>query len=248
VNAAPVLELCGVSLARGGVPVLEDFSLAVAAQRTTVLIGRSGCGKSTILKLFVGLLTPDRGSVRFQGRVLGGAALAAQRQRMGYVIQDGGLFPHLRGRDNASLLARHLGWPAARIEARLAELAALTRLEPALLDRYPAELSGGQRQRLALVRALMLDPQVLLLDEPLGALDPLIRFDLQTELQSIFATLRKTVVLVTHDLAEAAHFGAEIVLVERGRIAQRGSMRELLEAPASEFVDRFVRAQRVPAP
>jgi osmoprotectant transport system ATP-binding protein len=165
---------------------------------------------------------------------------------MGYVVQDGGLFPHLTAAGNVSLLARHLGWTRDRIRARLTELGALARLHADALRRYPAELSGGQRQRVGLMRALMLDPVVLLLDEPLGALDPITRADLQADLRAIFRALKKTVVMVTHDLAEAAYFGDEVVLLEQGHIVQRGSMHDLIGRPATPYVERFVQAQRAP--
>jgi osmoprotectant transport system ATP-binding protein len=141
-------------------------------------------------------------------------------------------------------MARHLGWPAERIDARVAELAALTRFPVEALRRHPSQLSGGQRQRVALMRALLLDPEVLLLDEPLGALDPLIRADLQRDLREVFRALGKTVVLVTHDLAEAAFFADRIVLLRDGALVQEGTLADLLERPADPFVTRFVRAQR----
>ena len=166
------------------------------------------------------------------------------RHRMGYVIQDGGLFPHLDARGNAALLARHLGWSEDRVENRLRELLELTHLPADVLDRYPTQLSGGQRQRVSLMRALMLDADVLLLDEPLAALDPMIRADLQQELREIFRTLGKTVVLVTHDIHEAAFLGDTVILLSEGRIVQRGAMRELVERPADPFVTRFINAQR----
>jgi osmoprotectant transport system ATP-binding protein len=162
------------------------------------------------------------------------------------VIQDGGLFPHLTARGNVSLLARHLGWPAARIDARVADLAALTRLPADALDRAPHELSGGQRQRVALMRALMLDPAALLLDEPLGALDPLVRADLQAELRDLFRSLGKTVVLVTHDLGEATFLADHLVLLREGSIVQQGPPADLWRRPADPFVTRFVQAQRGP--
>jgi osmoprotectant transport system ATP-binding protein len=165
---------------------------------------------------------------------------------MGYMIQDGGLFPHLTVRDNVTLMARRLDWPRERREQRLAALADLVQLPTAMLERYPIELSGGQRQRVALVRALMLDPDLLLLDEPLGALDPMIRFELQRELKAIFARLGKTVLMVTHDLAEAVFFGHRIVLLRAGRIVQQAEPRALLDSPAEPFVAQFVAAQREP--
>jgi osmoprotectant transport system ATP-binding protein len=165
---------------------------------------------------------------------------------MGYVVQDAGLFPHLTAAGNVSLLARHLGWDRERIRRRLQELTELARLPADALERYPAELSGGQRQRVGLMRALMLDPPVLLMDEPLGALDPMTRSQLQADLRTIFRELQKTVALVTHDLAEAAYFADEIVLLASGRIEQQGTMRDFVHRPATAFVSDFVRAQREP--
>ena len=173
-----------------------------------------------------------------------GAADHAGRRRFGYVVQGGGLFPHLTAEGNAAIVARHLRWTPARIAARLTELAELTRLPRDALARFPHELSGGQAQRVSLVRALFLEPEVLLLDEPLGALDPITRADLQEDLRAIFAELGKTVVLVTHDLAEAAFFAHELVLLRAGVVVQEGSLDDLARAPADAFVARFVRAQR----
>jgi osmoprotectant transport system ATP-binding protein len=160
------------------------------------------------------------------------------------VIQDGGLFPHLTARENLSLPAQVAGWPMDRTAARIEELAALTLFPSDGLDRYPVQLSGGQRQRVGLMRALMLDPDVLLLDEPLGALDPLIRADLQKDLRVIFRELEKTVVLVTHDLAEAAYLADDIVLLNEGRVVQYGTFDDLKTRPGNPFVTRFVQAQR----
>jgi len=160
------------------------------------------------------------------------------------VIQDGGLFPHLTCEDNVTLVARRRGWARERVEARVEELAELARLPRATLARYPAQLSGGQRQRVGIMRALMLDPEVLLFDEPLGALDPMVRAQLQDDLKSIFARLGKTVLLVTHDMAEAACLGDSIALMKDGRIVQIGSVRALLDTPAEPFVRDFLRAQR----
>lgn len=170
--------------------------------------------------------------------------LLGLRRRMGYVIQSGGLFPHLSARANVELLARHVGWSAPRRAERMAELAELVHLDPGLLERYPLQLSGGQRQRVSLMRALMLDPDLLLLDEPLGALDPMIRAELQRDLREIFDRLGKTVVLVTHDLLEAGYFARRIVLMAEGRIVQQGSYSDLRERPASDLVRRFLAAQR----
>jgi osmoprotectant transport system ATP-binding protein len=220
------------------------MDLTVAAGRTTVLIGPSGCGKSTLLRLILGLVAPSSGTVVFDGRAVTAHNLLELRRRMGYVIQDGGLFPHLTAGDNVTLMARHLGWPMERTSARLDELRALTRLPADALDRYPSQLSGGQCQRVSLMRALMLDPDLLLLDEPLGALDPMIRAELQAELRAIFRRLGKTVVLVTHDLAEAGFFADTICLLRAGTIVQTGTLAALVDDPADAFVERFVNAQR----
>jgi len=240
-----MLELAEVTKHLGGQRVIDAVSLSVPAGRTTVLIGPSGCGKSTLLRLMLGLLKPDAGAVRLDGRPVSDAGgLRRLRHRVGYVIQDGGLFPHLTARGNAELLVRDLGWPADRIAARLDELVALTSFPRDGLGRYPVELSGGQRQRVALMRALMHEPDLLLMDEPLGALDPMIRAELQADLRAIFGRLGKTVVMVTHDLAEAAYFGHQIVLLRGGAVVQRGTLAEMTDDPADAFVTRFVRAQR----
>ncbi len=227
-----------------GAAALDGITLAFESGRTSVLIGPSGCGKSTLLRLLIGLLLPDEGTLTFDGRPLAVASMRGLRHRMGYVIQQGGLFPHLTARDNITLMARHLGWRQEQIEPRLEVLAALTHFPADGLGRYPNELSGGQNQRVALMRALMLDPEVLLLDEPLGALDPMIRYELQEDLKQIFAALGKTVILVTHDLAEAAFLGHTIILMREGRILQIGRLAEMMDAPTEPFVEQFIRAQR----
>ncbi len=239
-----LVELVGVSKKYGEATALHPLDLAFAPRKTTVLIGPSGCGKSTILRLIIGLLEPDSGTVQIDGTSLAPKNLAPLRARIGYVIQDGGLFPHLTARANVLLMARHLDRPAEQMRTRLEELCALTRFPVAALDRYPTELSGGQRQRVSLMRALALSPDLLLLDEPLGALDPLVRAALQTDLKEIFQRLQQTAILVTHDLAEAAYLGDHIVLLNEGRIAQQGTLTDLRENPASAFVTDFINAQR----
>jgi osmoprotectant transport system ATP-binding protein len=226
-----------------GARALGPVDLTLEAGTTTLLLGPSGSGKSTLLRLLNGLLQPDAGTVLFDGE----APTLASRLRIGYVIQGGGLFPHLTAEDNVALVARWIGWEADRVSRRMAELSELVRLPPQALRRFPRQLSGGQAQRVGLMRALMLDPPALLLDEPLGALDPVTRFDLQQDLRDAFARLRKTVVLVTHDLAEASFFGGTAVLMRDGRLVQRGPFSDLLDAPADEFVARFVQAHRIEA-
>src|SRR5207245_623650 len=218
--------------------------LSIERGRTTVRIGPSGCGKSTLLRLMIGLNQPDRGEIQFDGTQLRADRIDIVRRRIGYVIQEGGLFPHLTARGNILLMARHLHRDEKEMLSRLSELCALTRFLENLLDRYPLELSGGQRQRVSLMRALMLSPELLLLDEPLGALDPLVRAALQKDLKEIFARLKQTALLVTHDLAEAAYLGDEIVLMNEGRIVQQGSLSDLRERPVDPFVSEFINAQR----
>lgn len=239
-----MFELHQVHRRFGATVGLDGIDLAIAPGATTALIGPSGAGKSTLLRMLVGLEWPDAGELRFDGVPLRRATLLAHRRRIGYVIQEGGLFPHLDALGNVALLPRTLGWSWPRIEARAVELATLCRLPDDALRRYPAELSGGQRQRVGLIRALMLDPDVLLLDEPLGALDPIVRFELHAEMKTLFARLGKTVVLVTHDVAEAAWFADTIVLLRDGRIVQQGAPQTLLDAPAEPFVRAFMTAQR----
>ncbi|MGY0617975.1 ATP-binding cassette domain-containing protein [Lysobacter sp. A378] len=239
-----MFELRCVTKTHGRVLALDRVDLRISAGRTTALIGPSGAGKSSVLRMLIGLDWPDDGEVRFDGEPLQPGQLLEQRRRIGYVIQEGGLFPHLSAAANAALLARTLGWSTARIDARITVLADLCRLPAAALRRYPAELSGGQRQRVGLIRALMLDPKVLLLDEPLAALDPIVRHELQAQMRELFAELRKTVVLVTHDVAEAAYLADTLVLLRGGRIVQQGRARELRDAPVEPFVTEFMSAQR----
>jgi osmoprotectant transport system ATP-binding protein len=224
--------------------VLQPTDLIFEAAKTTVVLGPSGCGKSTILRLIMGLISPDTGSVEINGKVLSDETLPFLRKSIGYVVQEGGLFPHLTNRQNVTLAAQYFKISSSEIQKRLNELAELTHFPKDALDRFPIEISGGQRQRISLMRALMLDPEILLLDEPLGALDPLIRYELQQELKDIFNRLNKTVILVTHDLAEAAFFGDEIVLMKEGRIVQKGDISSFSQAPAEDFVTNFLNAQR----
>ena len=239
-----LVQLADVSKRYEDALALHSTNLAIERGKTTVLIGPSGCGKSTLLRLIIGLITPDSGTIAFDGSQITSANIDTLRRRIGYVIQEGGLFPHLTARANVLLMARYLKKSHEEMRTRLLELCELPRLSDNLLSRYPIELSGGQRQRVSLMRALMLSPELLLLDEPLGALDPLVRASLQKELKEIFARLRQTTLFVTHDLAEAAYFGDEIVLMNEGHIVQQGSLVDLREKPANDFVSEFINAQR----
>jgi osmoprotectant transport system ATP-binding protein len=228
----------------GSTVALDAFSLECDQGATVALLGPSGCGKSTLLRTLVGLVRPDSGRILFDGRELNAADINNLRQRIGYVIQEGGLFPHLDVWGNVTLVARYLHWPANRMRQRFEELIDLMKLEDRLRTRRPDELSGGQRQRVSLMRALMLDPPLLLLDEPLAALDPLVRRGLQRDLRELFHRLRKTVLMVTHDVAEAVLLGERIVLMNAGRLVQDGTPGDLLDRPATAFVRDFVEAQR----
>lgn len=239
-----MFTLSSVSKHYASVVALDNLDLEIVPAQTTALIGPSGAGKSTVLRMLIGLEWPDCGEVRFDGSALRRDNLLQQRRRIGYVIQEGGLFPHLTAVENVSLLARNLGWTSKAINQRATELTDLCQFPRDALIRYPSELSGGQRQRVGLMRALMLDPPVLLLDEPLGALDPIVRFELQTQMRELFDSLKKTVILVTHDVAEAAYLADTLVLLRAGRLVQQGNTREFLEAPVEKFVSQFMSAQR----
>jgi osmoprotectant transport system ATP-binding protein len=239
-----LVKLEDVSKRYGDAIALYPTTLSLESGKTTVLIGPSGCGKSTLLRLIIGLVEPDSGLIEFDGMPVTSDNINALRRRIGYVIQEGGLFPHLTARANVLLMARHIGTANKETHNRLTELSELTRFSESLLSRYPLELSGGQRQRVSLMRALMLSPELLLLDEPLGALDPLVRASLQKDLKDIFMRLGQTVLFVTHDLAEATFFAHEIVLMNEGRIVQKGTITDLRERAADPFVSEFINAQR----
>lgn len=227
----------------GATVALRDFSCAFPSGTITALIGPSGCGKSTALRIIAGLTASDTGHVKVNGMDLAPGTVREIRRLMGYVIQEGGLFPHMSCFDNVSLLAVQDGWDRQRISNRINELSDLVRLEPTHLQSFPWQLSGGQRQRVSIMRSLMHDPDILLLDEPLGALDSIVRAELQRDLKKIFLQLDKTVILITHDLAEAAYFSDSLVLLRDGEIEQSGSLRDLARNPASPFVTQFVQAQ-----
>lgn len=237
-----MISVTNLSKKYGQTTALGDVSFEFITGQTTVLIGPSGCGKSTLLRSIVGLVSLDTGEIDVDDQPVNAQSLPDIRLKTGYLIQEGGLFPHLTCRQNVTLVARQEGMSGTA--ERVSELLKLVRLEEPILDRYPSQISGGQRQRVALMRSLFLSPEVLLLDEPLGALDPLVRSELQNDLRDIFQKLGKTVLLVTHDLSEAAHFGDTIVLMREGRIEQSGSFRNLVENPVSDYVKTFVDAQK----
>jgi osmoprotectant transport system ATP-binding protein len=240
-----MIRFHGVAKTFGDATALHPTDIHLARGKTTVLIGPSGCGKSTVLRLIAGLLRPTSGTIVVDGRELLPADLLSFRRRLGYVIQDGGLFPHLTGKRNILLAATELNLPATEMAQRLDSLCHVMRLQPGEVARYPLELSGGQRQRVSLIRALMLKPDLLLLDEPLGALDPMVRASLLIDLKHTFSQLRTTVVWVTHDLAEAAHFADHVILLNAGRVIQQGSLADFRRQPADDFVNAFLEAHRI---
>lgn len=241
-----MLELRGVTKAYHGKTILHPVDLDIPAGQTVVLIGPSGCGKSTLLRIVAGLVQADGGEIHFEGQLMTEKNKNDLRRRLGYVIQDAGLFPHLTGRENVGIVAKFLKWPTDKIRSRVDELVSLARFPAEAMDRFPTQLSGGQRQRLGIMRALMLDPPLILMDEPLGALDPMVRYDLQEDLKSIFQKLKKSVLLVTHDMGEAGFFGDQVLLLGEGRVVQRGHLDDLIQRPATEYVSKFIRAQRLP--
>jgi len=240
-----MLEFRGVSKTYDGTTAVDVLDLTIRAGEVAVLLGPSGCGKTTILRMVAGLVAPSTGHITVDSLLLSRQTIREVRRKLGYVIQDGGLFPHLRAVDNVTLMARHDGWAQKAIDDRLAELVEMTQFPQDGLDRFPNELSGGQCQRLSLMRALFLKPSILLLDEPLGALDPLIRAGLQRDLKDVFARTGATVLLVTHDLVEASRFADRVFVMQSGRIVQHGPFVDILEKPANDFVSDFVNSQVV---
>ena len=216
----PAIEFRGVCFARPGrPPILDDFSLTVDSGDVLALVGRSGAGKSTLLKLVNRLLLPDAGAVLVEGRDTREWEPIALRRRVGYVLQDVGLFPHMSVADNVAIVPRLERWDADRVAARVRELLDLVGLPAQEFSaRWPDELSGGQRQRVGVARALAVDPPVLLMDEPFGALDPLTRAELHAEFRRIQSRLRKTVIIVTHDMGEAFALADRVGVLEDGRL------------------------------
>jgi osmoprotectant transport system ATP-binding protein len=243
-----VIELRGVTKRFGERVAIDDISVEFPGHATHVVLGSSGCGKSTILRLILGLLWPDAGEIMVDGTPVRPVTRAALLRRMGYVVQEGGLYPHLTTYQNVALPAEPHQWSPSQVRQRVAHLAGMVGLDEATLRLYPGELSGGQRQRAGLMRALLLDPPILLLDEPLGALDPIVRADLQVQLGRLFQDLCKTVLFVTHDIREAMILGESVVLMTGGRIVQRGTFDNLLHQPAEPFVTEFLKAQALPTP
>ena len=246
--AEPALVLAGVGRDFDGVPVVAGLDLELAHGELLVLLGGSGSGKTTTLKLINRLIEPSAGTVRLAGEDTATIPGHLLRRRIGYVFQGVGLFPHLRVRANVGITLELLDWEPGRIRARVDELLELVELPAADYgDRWPQQLSGGQAQRVGVARALAASPELILFDEPFGALDPLTRLRLQTRLQAIRRELGFAAVFVTHDLTEALTLGDRIAVLHRGRLAQLATPAELLRAPADDYVAALVRTARGPA-
>jgi osmoprotectant transport system ATP-binding protein len=236
-----MIEIDRVSKSYGERRVVDGLSLSVEAGSLCVLLGSSGCGKSTTLRMINRLIPVDSGSIRVGGEDVTRVPAEALRRRIGYAIQSIGLFPHWTVEDNIATVPRLLKWPRGRVRDRVTELLELFRLDPELYrGKYPHQLSGGEQQRVGVARALAADPELLLMDEPFAAVDPITRDALQAELGHIHRATRKTIVFVTHDIEEALRLATMIAIMDAGRIVQLGAPIEILEHPASDFVRDFV--------
>ena len=242
-----MIELQGVTKRFGpdGPPAVDDVTMQVPEGMTVALVGPSGCGKTTTMRMINRLIEPTDGRLLVAGQDVSTVDPVRLRQGIGYVIQHVGLFPHMTVADNVATVPRLLGWAAGRTRARVEELLDLVGLAPAeFARRYPRELSGGQRQRVGVARALAADPPVMLMDEPFGAIDPIARGRLQEEFKRILARVRKTVVMVTHDLDEAIRMGDRIAVMRAGRLVQYDAPEAVLARPADAFVEEFVGPDR----
>jgi osmoprotectant transport system ATP-binding protein len=228
-----------------GTRAVDDFSLVIPSRKTTVFVGSSGCGKTTILRMINRMVDPTAGTIEIDGESIAGLEPVALRRSIGYVMQNSGLLPHRRVVDNIATVPVLKGVGKKQARERALELMDTVGLDRSLAERYPSQLSGGQQQRVGVARGLAVDPNILLMDEPFGAVDPLVRSDLQQELIRLQRELDKTVVFVTHDIDEAFYLGDQVVILEKGgHIAQQGTPAEILSDPASDFVADFVGSNR----
>lgn len=237
------ITLENISKFYGDQQALLDIELTFTDDVTTAVVGRSGSGKSTLLQMINGLVRPNHGTVAVFGKPIDYQCLPELRLRIGYAVQGTGLFPHLTVEANITLLARLIKWDAERIKARTEELMELVNLPLSYVQRYPHELSGGEQQRVGLCRAMILNPQVFLLDEPFGALDPITRNEIQREFLHLQRSEARTIILVTHDLREALKLAQRLVFLDQGRLVQHGTCAEILENPANEFIRSFFQSQ-----
>jgi osmoprotectant transport system ATP-binding protein len=235
-----VIELRDVSKNFAATPAVADFSLKIESGALFVLIGPSGCGKSTVLRMINAMILPDKGQIEVDGQDIRETEPEKLRRGIGYVIQSAGLFPHWTAADNILAVPRLLNWSPAKSAARLEALVAMLRIDPTLLKRYPKQLSGGQQQRIGVARALAADPDIILMDEPFAALDPVSRAALQEELRRIHARSGKTIVFVTHDMDEALRLATGMAVMNNGRLIQAGTPTSILLAPADDLVRDFL--------
>ena len=238
-----MISLNTIKKSFGSTLVIPPLDIKFEEGKTHVLLGPSGCGKTTLLRMISGLSSPDSGEVRVGGKTIESYSQTQLTEKLGYVSQEGGLFPHLSAKRNVLLPAKIRGKKNPDIVRRMEKFAKMMDLDLSLLKRFPRQLSGGQKQRVALMRGLILDPDVVLLDEPLSALDPVVRMKLQIQLKEIFQKLKKTVILVSHDLHEASFLGDRINLLNKGSVVQSGSFKSLYEKPKNQFVEEFLSAQ-----
>ncbi len=234
------IDFIAVSKAYGALAILESLSLGIPENKTTALVGESGSGKSTLLQLANGLLKADAGEIRVLGELVAADNLVPLRRRTGYAVQGAGLFPHLTVRENISLVARLEGWDRVRIEQRQWQLFELLGLEREFVQRYPHSLSGGQQQRVSLCRAMMLNPPLLLLDEPFSALDPMTRDSIHVEFQRLRDIEARSILLVTHDMQEAIKLAQHIIVLREGAVVQAGDVAAVQQAPANDYVQRLI--------
>lgn len=235
-----MIELRSVSKNFSGVPAVANLSLTIERGAFFVLAGPSGCGKSTVLRMINAMIVPDKGQIEIRGQDIRSMEPEKLRRGIGYVIQSGGLFPHWTAADNILAVPRLLKWSPQECTARLDTLTAILRLDPALLSRYPGQLSGGQQQRIGVARALAADPDIILMDEPFAALDPVSRAALQDEIRAIHAQSGKTIVFVTHDMDEALRLATGMAVMKSGRVVQFGEPASILLAPVDDFVREFL--------
>ncbi|MCR2817007.1 ABC transporter ATP-binding protein [Microbacterium jiangjiandongii] len=245
-----MIEFRGVSKSfPDGTRAVDDFSLVIPPRQTTVFVGSSGCGKTTLLRMINRMVEPSSGTITIDGEDIAGRAPVQLRRSIGYVMQNSGLLPHLTVAANIATVPRLNGVVRGEARERALELMGTVGLDVAMADRYPSQLSGGQQQRVGVARALAAEPNILLMDEPFGAVDPIVRTELQDELIRLQRDIGKTIVFVTHDIEEAFFLGDQIVILERGaRIAQQGSADDIRRNPASPFVEAFVGARERRAP
>ena len=235
-----MIELRNVSKNFSAVPAVADLSLKIESGAFFVLAGPSGCGKSTVLRMINAMIVPDKGQIEIRGQDIRAIEPEKLRRGIGYVIQSAGLFPHWTAADNILAVPRLLKWSPSQCAARLDALTAMLRIDPALLCRYPGQLSGGQQQRIGVARALAADPDIILMDEPFAALDPVSRVALQDELRTIHAQSGKTIVFVTHDMDEALRLATGMAVMNSGRLVQAGDPASILLAPVDDFVREFL--------